>query len=186
MSDNKNTGNKTEQYEPIDFGKYCREVPDFPKKGVVFRDITTLLKDGKVFSQAIDEIARQFDTRNIDLIACIDARGFLIGAALAYKIGCGVVPIRKKGKLPWRVYQKKYDLEYGKDALEIHQDAIEPGQRVLIVDDVLATGGTAGAVVSLIQDMKAIIVGAVFLMELKDLKGREKLNGINIYSLIEC
>lgn len=169
-----------------DFKQYCREIPDFPKKGIIFRDITTLLKDGKIFNQAIDEIARHFKTQNIDLIACIDARGFLIGAALAYKIGCGVVPIRKKGKLPWKVLQKKYDLEYGQDVLEIHQDAVEPGQRVLIVDDVLATGGTAAAVVSLIREMKGTIEGAAFLMELKSLKGREKLSGINIYSLIEC
>jgi adenine phosphoribosyltransferase len=172
--------------EPLDFRLYCREIPDFPKKGVIFQDITTLLKDGKVFVRAIDEIAGHFDLKKIDLVACIDARGFLIGAALAYKIGCGVVPIRKKGKLPWRVLSQAYDLEYGQDILEIHQDAVQPGQNVLIVDDVLATGGTAAAVVSLIRAMKGTIEGAAFLMELKDLKGRAKLPGINIYSLIEC
>ncbi len=172
--------------EPEDFQKYCRDVVDFPKKGVVFKDITTLLKNGVVFKRAIDEIAGHFDLKNIDLIASIDARGFLIGAALAYKIGCGLIPVRKKGKLPWKVASMTYDLEYGKDTLEIHKDAIEPGQRVLIVDDVLATGGTAGAVVSLVKEMKGEIVGVAFLMELKELKGREKLKDVYVYSLITC
>jgi adenine phosphoribosyltransferase len=172
--------------ETLDFRQYCREIPDFPKKGVIFRDITTLLKNGQVFTRAIDEMARHFDLNKIDLIACIDARGFLIGAAMAYKTGCGVIPIRKKGKLPWRVHSQAYDLEYGQDILEIHQDAVRPGQNVLIVDDVLATGGTAAAVVALIRKMEGTVAGAAFLMELKDLKGREKLPGINIYSLIEC
>lgn len=170
----------------VDFQKYCRNVLDFPKKGVIFKDITTLLKNGTIFKQAIDEIASHFDLNNIDLIACIDARGFIIGAALAYKIGCGLIPVRKKGKLPWQVTSVTYDLEYGQDTLEMHIDAIEPGQKVLIVDDVLATGGTAGAVVSLVKKMEGEIVGAAFLMELRDLKGREKLKDINVYSLITC
>ena len=186
MAENNKCKPNSVRPETLDFRQYCREIPDFPKKGVIFRDITTLLKDGKVFTRAIDEMARHFDLKKIDLIACIDARGFLIGAAMAYKIGCGVIPIRKKGKLPWRVHSQAYDLEYGQDILEIHQDAVQPGQNVLIVDDVLATGGTAAAVVSLIRGMKGTIEGAAFLMELKDLKGREKLPGINIYSLIEC
>jgi adenine phosphoribosyltransferase len=172
--------------EPEDFRQYCRDIVDFPKKGVVFKDITTLVKNGSVFKRAIDEIAGHFNPRSVDTIACIEARGFLIGAALAYALGCGVIPVRKKGKLPWRVNRKTYDLEYGKDILEIHQDAVDPGQRVLIVDDVLATGGTASAVVSLVREMKGEIVGAAFLLELKDLKGREKLQGVYVYTLMEC
>jgi len=172
--------------EPEDFRQYCRDIMDFPKKGVVFKDITTLIKNGSVFKRAVDQIGWHFNLKKIDVIACIDARGFLVGAALAYKLVCGVVPIRKKGKLPWHVNSQTYDLEYGQDTLEIHQDAIEPCQQVLIVDDVLATGGTAGAVVSMIREMKGEIVGAAFLMELKDLKGREKLKDVYIYSLMEC
>jgi adenine phosphoribosyltransferase len=171
---------------PEDFTQYCRDIVDFPKKGVVFKDITTLIKNGKVFRRAIDKIASHFRSHDIDIIACIDARGFIIGSALAYKLGCGVVPVRKKGKLPWEVNSKTYDLEYGQDTLEIHKDAIEPGQRVLIVDDVLATGGTASAVVSLINGMRGEIVGAAFLMELEALKGREKLDDVSIFSLMEC
>jgi adenine phosphoribosyltransferase len=159
---------------------------DFPKKGIVFRDITTLLKNGPVFRRAIDQIAANYKSQKIDIIACIDARGFLIGSALAYKIGAGLVPIRKKGKLPAETYSQSYDLEYGTDTLEIHRDAVQPGQKVLIVDDVLATGGTAAAVVALIRQMKGEIVGTTFLMELKDLKGRAKLKDVSIYSLIEC
>lgn len=169
-----------------DFRKYCRDVPDFPKKGIVFKDITTLLKDGKVFKRAIDTLAANYDGQKIDTIACIDARGFLIGAALAYKLGCGLVPIRKKGKLPWKVNSQSYDLEYGQDTLEIHQDAFMPGSRILIVDDVLATGGTAAAVAALVKEMQGEIVGIAFFMELKGLKGRQKLPGIEIYSLMDC
>jgi adenine phosphoribosyltransferase len=168
-----------------DFSRYCRNIPDFPKKGINFKDITTLLKDGIIFKRAIDQIAGHFQCHKIDIIACIDARGFLIGAAMAYKFGCGVVPIRKKGKLPWKVFSKMYDLEYGQDCLEIHQDAVDPGQRVLVVDDVLATGGTAAAVVAMVREMKGEIVGAAFLMELEALKGRSKLDGVYTYSLIK-
>jgi adenine phosphoribosyltransferase len=169
-----------------DFGKYCRDVPDFPQKGVVFKDITTLLKDGSVFKRAINEIAVHFESKKVDEIACIDARGFLVGSALAYRLNCGLIPVRKKGKLPWRVHSQMYDLEYGKDTLEIHQDAVLPGQRILIVDDVLATGGTAQAVVSLIKAMQGEIIGAAFLLELKTLKGRDKIPGVYIFSLIGC
>ena len=164
--------------------QYCRDVPDFPKKGVIFRDITCLLKNGPVFRGAIDELAKQFSHQKIDVIVCIEARGFLIGAALAYKLGCGLVPVRKKGKLPWKVYRQSYDLEYGQDHIEIHQDAVEPGQNVLIVDDVIATGGTVEAVIKLVKEMKGNIIGAAFLIELVDLKGREKLNSIPIAALI--
>ncbi len=169
-----------------DFSQYCRDIPDFPKKGVVFRDITNLLKNGPVFKRAIDEIAAHYDHQKIDSIVSIEARGFIIGSALAYRLGSGLVPVRKKGKLPWKVYRQAYDLEYGQDHIEVHQDSIEPGQKVLIVDDVIATGGTVEAVVKLIKEMKGNIVGAAFLIELSDLKGREKIKDIPVFSLINC
>lgn len=167
------------------YKKYCRDVPDYPKEGIVFRDITNLLKNGPVFKQAIDEIACNYTNMNIDMVVGIEARGFIIGTAIAYSLGCGLVPVRKKGKLPWQVYRKAYDLEYGQDHLEVHQDAIEPEQNVLIVDDVIATGGTVEAVVKLVNEMKGNIVGAAFLIELTALKGQQKINGIPIFSLIQ-
>ncbi len=169
----------------IDYRKYCRDIPDYPKKGIIFRDITGLLKNGPVFKQAIDEIAGHYSTKQVDVVVSIEARGFLIGSALAYRLGTGLVPVRKKGKLPWRVYRKAYDLEYGQDHLEVHQDGIEPEQNVLIVDDVIATGGTVEAVATLIREMKGNIIGAAFLMELVELKGREKLIDIPLLSLIK-
>jgi adenine phosphoribosyltransferase len=172
--------------EKEDFSLYCRDIPDFPKKGVLFKDITVLLKNGPVFKRAIDEIACHYNQHKIDAVVSIEARGFIIGSALAYRLGCGLVPVRKKGKLPWRVYRKEYNLEYGQDQLEIHQDAIEPGKNVLIVDDVIATGGTIEAVAELIKEMKGNIVGAAFLVELTGLKGREKIKDIPIVSLIKC
>ena len=168
-----------------DFSKYVRDIPDFPKKGIIFRDITGLLKNGPVFKQLIDEMARHYDGQQIAAVVCMEARGFLIGSALAYRLGCGLIPVRKKGKLPWRVYRKSYDLEYGQDHLEVHQDGIEPGQNVLIVDDVIATGGTVEAVVELIKEMKGNIIGAAFLIELTGLKGKEKLKDIPVLSLIK-
>jgi adenine phosphoribosyltransferase len=183
---NNSLNRESSPQEPEDFCQYCRDIADFPKKGIIFKDITTLLKDGAVFKRAMDRMADHFKSNHIDVVACIDARGFLIGSAIAYKLGCGLVPIRKKGKLPWRVHRRVYDLEYGQDTLEIHQDAIVSGQQVLIVDDVLATGGTAGAVVSLIREMKGNIVGAAFLVELKELQGRKKLPDVHVFSLIEC
>jgi len=168
-----------------DFSKYCRDIQDFPKKGVLFRDISGLLKNGPVFKRAIDAIARHYDGQVIDAVVSIEARGFLIGAALAYRLDSGLVPVRKKGKLPWRVYRRSYDLEYGQDHLEIHQDAIEPGKNVLIVDDVIATGGTIEAVAELIKELKGNIIGAAFLIELTGLKGTEKIPGIPVFSLIK-
>ncbi len=168
-----------------DFSQYCRDIPDYPKKGIIFRDITGLLKNGPVFKLAIDEIAWHYNLKQIDAVVSIEARGFIIGSALAYRLGSGLVPVRKKGKLPWRVYSKTYDLEYGQDQLEVHRDAIEPEQNVLIVDDVIATGGTVEAVVKLVKEMKGNIIGAAFLIELVDLKGREKLGDIPVLSLIK-
>jgi len=168
-----------------DFRFYCRDVVDFPQKGIIFRDITNLLKNGPVFKSAIDTIARNYDSVKVDSIVCIEARGFLIGSALAYRLGCGLVPVRKKGKLPRKVYRQSYDLEYGQDQVEVHQDAITPGQNVLIVDDVIATGGTVEAVVKLVKEMNGNIVGAVFLIELTELKGKERLKDIPVFSLIK-
>ena len=168
-----------------DFSKYCRDIPDFPKPGIIFRDITNLLKDGPTFKRAIDSIACHYNGQKIDIIVSIEARGFIIGSALAYKLEAGLVPVRKKGKLPWRVFRKSYSLEYGIDELEVHQDAVRPGQNVLIVDDVVATGGTVEAVVKMLREMKANIVGAAFLIELVDLKGRDKLPDIPIFTLIK-
>ena len=168
-----------------DFRKYIRDIPDFPQKGIVFRDITGLMKNGPVFKRAIDEIAGHYSGRTIDAVISIEARGFLIGSALAYRLGSGIVPVRKKGKLLWQVYRKSYSLEYGQDHLEIHQDAIEPGTNVLIVDDVIATGGTIEAVAELIKEMKGNIIGAAFLIELTDLKGKDKIKDIPVFSLIK-
>ncbi|MBF8304037.1 MAG: apt [Dehalococcoidia bacterium] len=170
---------------PEDFSQYCRDVPDFPKKGIIFRDITNLLKNGPVFKRAINQLADHYILEGIDTVVSIEARGFLIGSALAYHLGSGMVPVRKKGKLPWRVYRKSYDLEYGQDQLEVHQDGIEPGQNVLIVDDVIATGGTVEAVAKLVKEMKGNIIGAAFLIELEALKGKEKIKDIPVYSLIK-
>jgi adenine phosphoribosyltransferase len=170
---------------PKDFKKYIRDVPDFPKKGIIFKDICGLLKNGAVFAQAIDEIAIHYKSQKIDAVVSIEARGFIIGAALAYRMGCGLVPVRKKGKLPWKVYRKSYNLEYGEDMLEIHQDAIEPGKNALIVDDVIATGGTIGAVAELIKELKGNIVGAAFLIELTELKGKEKIKDIPVFALMK-
>jgi adenine phosphoribosyltransferase len=164
---------------------YIREISDFPKKGVVFRDITPLLQNGRAFNDAISMMADAFRDAEISLVACVESRGFLIGAALAGKLQAGVIPIRKKGKLPYKVCSETYDLEYGTDTLEMHLDAVVPGQRVLIVDDVLATGGTARAVVNIIKGMQGTIVSVAFLLELLSLEGRKKLDGIPVYSLLQ-
>ena len=172
--------------EPEDeFKKYIRDIPDFPKKGVIFRDITNLLKNGDMFQKTIDKIAYRFSEEEIDIICSVEARGFILGAALSHAMGAGFVPIRKKGKLPWNTHQQSYELEYGQDELEIHTDAISSGARVLFVDDVLATGGTAKAAVDIINKMKGKLVCAVFLIELKELKGRNKLEEVPVYSLIQ-
>ncbi len=164
---------------------YIREISDFPREGVVFRDITPLLQNGKVFNAAITAIARDFQDSSISQIACIESRGFIIGSALASKLGSGIIPIRKKGKLPYKVCSETYDLEYGSDTLEMHADAIRPGERVLIADDVLATGGTAKAVVNLITTMQGNIVGAAFLLEIMALNGRSRLEGFPVFSLLQ-
>jgi len=169
----------------IDLSEYIRSIPDFPKKGILFRDITTLLKDRIAFHRAVNLLAKDYLKKRVDFIVAVEARGFILGGALAYKLGCGFVPVRKKGKLPHRVYRVSYNLEYGIDTLEIHQDAIPKKSKVLICDDLLATGGTTRAVVDLVKRFKAEIVGIIFLIELTELKGREKLKGYPVYSLIK-
>lgn len=169
----------------MDLKKYIRDIPDFPKKGIIFKDITTLLKDGPAFREAVDKISDEYRDKNIDVVLSIEARGFIFGAAVAYKLGVGLVPVRKKGKLPHKTHGITYDLEYGTDTLEIHQDALKKGSRVLIVDDLLATGGTVQAVSSLVKKMGGEIAGLAFVIELTPLKGRDKLQGYPITSLIK-
>jgi adenine phosphoribosyltransferase len=161
-----------------------REVPDFPVKGVLFYDITTLLKDRVGFATLIDALAEYYLPKKPHLVLGMEARGFIFGPALAYRLNAGFVPVRKPGKLPAATARKEYELEYGKNTLEIHKDAIEPGQRVVIVDDLLATGGTACATVELAKSLGANIAGLGFVVELTFLKGREKLGGYDVYSLL--
>ncbi len=164
--------------------EHIREIPDFPKPGIVFKDITPLLADKKAYSYTIDAIAHHFDRDEIDKVLGIEARGFLVAAPLAYRFTAGLIPVRKKGKLPWNVHSQEYQLEYGTDHLEIHQDAIEPGERILIVDDVLATGGTAMATAQLTENCGGKVAGIAMVMELSFLEGREKLSGYDVFSLI--
>ncbi|MDH4223944.1 MAG: adenine phosphoribosyltransferase [candidate division Zixibacteria bacterium] len=162
-----------------------RNVKDYPKKGVVFRDITTLLKNGKAFKKAVDLLYKRYKNRKIDLIAAIESRGFILGGALANKMGIGFVPVRKFGKLPADTVEQSYNLEYGTDALELHRDAVKRGQKVLIVDDLLATGGTLQATCKLIEKLGGKVAGILVLIELSFLKGEEKLKNYDLYSLIK-
>ena len=161
-----------------------RDIPDFPKKGIIFKDITTLLQDAKSYQRMVDLIANRYVGQRIDKIVVVEARGFIIGSALAYKLCTGVVLVRKPGKLPSEKFSKSYDLEYGTDTLEIHRDAIKPGERILIADDLLATGGTVAAVVEMVNDIGGEIVECCFMAELDFLKGREKLPAGKVYSLM--
>lgn len=168
----------------MDLKSLIREVPDFPKQGINFKDITTLLKDGEALRTVIDIFAERFEKAKPDLVVGAESRGFLFGAPLAYKLGAGFVLVRKPGKLPAAVTKVTYDLEYGQDSLEIHLDAIQPGQRVLIVDDLLATGGTVSATAELVKKLGGEIVGCAFLIELDFLKGRDRLSGYDVFSLL--
>ncbi len=161
-----------------------RNVPDFPVKGIQFKDITTLLADGKAFQATVDAMYEQFKDTKIDKIAAIESRGFIFGSALAYKLGIGHVPIRKPGKLPAETISEEYELEYGTDKMEIHVDAIAEGEKVLLVDDLLATGGTASASCRLIEKLGGSVVGLAFLIELPFLNGRKKLEKYNVHALI--
>jgi adenine phosphoribosyltransferase len=164
--------------------RIIRDIPDFPKKGIVFKDITTLLGDARSFHRMVDLMAHRYVGQKIDKIVGVEARGFIIGAALAYKLGAGIVLVRKPGKLPSETFRKTYDLEYGTDSLEIHTDAIKAGERILIADDVLATGGTMAAVVDMVQSLGGELVECCFMAELSFLEGRRKLPEGKVYSLL--
>jgi len=169
----------------VDLSKSIRQIPDWPKKGILFYDITTMLGDAAAFKWAIDQVAAHYQGQRIDLVVSVEARGFIFGGALAYTLGAGFVPARKPGKLPWEKIRAEYALEYGTDAIEMHRDAIRPGQRVLIFDDVLATGGTIAATASLVRRLGGEVVGVAFLIDLTFLKGREKLKGMDAFALIQ-
>ncbi len=168
----------------MDLKKYVRSIPDFPQKGILFRDITPLLADSKAFNYTIEQIADFFKDRDIDKVAGIEARGFIIGAPVAAQLGVGFIPIRKPGKLPFEIVRKEYQLEYGMSILEMHKDAIKKGERVLMIDDLLATGGTASAASKLVESVGGIIIGWGFVIILKDLKGEKKLKKYPVFSLI--
>ncbi len=164
--------------------QYIRNIPDFPKKGILFRDITTLLSDKKKFSEVLDVLHKRYLDKNIDAVVAIESRGFIFGGALADKLGAAFTPVRKKGKLPYKTLNAKYSLEYGEDVIEIHEDAFGPGAKVLLIDDLLATGGTMAAAVELVKKLKGDILEIAFLIELSDLNGRAKLKGVPVYSMV--
>lgn len=165
--------------------KSVRNIPDFPKKGIQFKDITTSIKDAKIFAEIIDSFAEKYKDVEVDYIAGVESRGFIFGSALAHKLQCGFVPIRKAGKLPADTISEEYDLEYGSAKIEVHKDSFHKGAKVLIIDDLLATGGTVRATCNLIEKTDVQIVGIAFMIELLDLKGREKLHNYEIFSLLE-
>jgi adenine phosphoribosyltransferase len=164
--------------------EHVREIPDYPKPGVVFRDITPLLASPEAFATAVDALAAPYAEERIDKVVGIEARGFVFAAPLAYRHRAGFVPVRKQGKLPWELEREEYELEYGTDLLEIHRDAIEPGERVLVVDDVIATGGTAGATARLVERLGGVVAGFAFLIELELLGGREKIENYRVHSVV--
>lgn len=162
-----------------------RSIVDYPKEGIIYRDITTLLNDRDGFQEAVDRMVDAVGDSDIDLVLGIEARGFIFGSAMAYDMDCGFVPVRKKGKLPSDAYSKTYDLEYGTDTIELHKDGIKPGQKVIVVDDLLATGGTAKATADLVEMAGGVIEGFVFLIELEDLNGRELISDYVVKSIIK-
>lgn len=169
----------------VDLKAKIRNVPDFPKKGILFKDITTLLRDAHAFKYAVKELLSMIKDKKIDVVASAESRGFILGSVLSYELNAGFVPLRKPGKLPYKTIKQEFDTEYSKDAFEIHVDAIEKGDRVLIVDDLLATGGTAKAAVDLVERLGGKVVGLAFLVELSFLQGREKLKGYDVYSVVK-
>jgi len=168
-----------------DFSSLIRDVPDFPKQGIIFKDITPLLQHPQAFHAVIDKMAERYATERIDTVVAIDARGFIFGGALAYKLGAGFVPVRKTGKLPYHTHEAEYDLEYGTGVLAIHQDAFPAGSRVVICDDVIATGGTIAAAIRLVEQLESAVVSIAVLIELSFLKGRDKFPDYDVFSLIE-
>jgi adenine phosphoribosyltransferase len=170
---------------PLDLREKIRDIPDFPKRGIVFKDIMPLLADAEALQETVEQLAEFAEPRRPDVVLGAEARGFILGAALAYRLKCGFVAARKPGKLPWRTVSAKYALEYGFDALELHADAITGGARVLVHDDLLATGGTARAKIDLVEQLGGVVVGLAFVIELEFLNGREKLEGYDVFSLIQ-
>ena len=169
----------------LDLYKYVASIPDYPEKGIVFRDILPLMADGEAFKQATDEITAFARERQVDMVVGPEARGFIVGCPVAYELGVGFAPARKRGKLPRATVSASYQLEYGEATLQMENDSVKPGQRVLVVDDLLATGGTIGATIDMVEQMGGKVVGAAFLIELKELEGRKHLRGIDTKTLME-
>ncbi len=171
----------------MDLQKLIRTIPDHPKPGILFRDITSLIEDAEGFSQTIDDLVRPLQDLEIERIAGIDARGFILGGAVAHRLSIGFIAIRKKGKLPWSTHTVEYELEYGTDAMEIHTDSVSPGDRIYIIDDLIATGGSACAAVELVRRSGGEVVGASFVIDLPDLGGRKRLEalGVSVHALME-
>ncbi|MBN2052375.1 adenine phosphoribosyltransferase [Candidatus Woesearchaeota archaeon] len=165
--------------------KAIRTIPNFPKKGIMFRDITTLLQNPKAFKKTCDALYKRYKGKKIDVVVAIESRGFIFGSVLAYMLGVGFVPVRKPGKLPHKTIREEYELEYGKDAVEMHADAISKGQRVLIIDDLIATGGTVAAAIKLVEKLGGKVLECCFVVELPELKGRQKIKGYPIFNLVE-
>lgn len=162
-----------------------RDIKDFPTEGILFKDITTLLRDGPAWRFAVDSLASHYQSDRVDVVVGVESRGFIFGGALAYALGCGFVPARKPGKLPWETVDATYELEYGTDTLQIHADAFREGSRVIVLDDVLATGGTAKAKIELVERLGAVVVGVLFVIELTFLHGRDRLDGYDVHALID-
>ena len=169
----------------LDLASKIRDVPDFPTEGIVFKDVMPLIADAEYFRETIKRLAAWSRPRTPDLILGAEARGFIFGAALAYELGVGFITARKPGKLPWETVEVTYELEYGTDSLQLHRDAVAPGKRVIVLDDVLATGGTARAKVDLVEQLGGVVVGVLFVIELTFLHGRERLAGLDVHSLIQ-
>jgi len=163
-----------------DLKHLVRSIPDYPKPGIMFRDVTTLFADAQGFKATIAQMVEPYRFEPIDAVAGIEARGFILGGAIADRLGCGFIPIRKKGKLPWNTIGQDYDLEYGTDTIEIHEDAVKPGERILVVDDLIATGGTAEAAIKLITRTGGDVIGAVFVIDLPEIGGRKKIEALNV------
>jgi adenine phosphoribosyltransferase len=169
----------------ISIKKYIRDIPDFPKKGIIFKDITPLLRNKSAFKLVVDKLTAKYKGQKIDYVISVESRGFIFGACLAQRLNCGFIPVRKKGKLPFKTSSITYDLEYGRDTLEMHTDAVKEDDRILIVDDLLATGGTVRAVIDLLEKVGAKIVANAFVIELTALKGRDRLKGYPVFSLLK-